>query len=77
MHLQLLSFHFCDAQSSFHALMEKILTEFDREALWTALRLYGLSGRLLTGLKSFYVNIRSCVRKATVGVVFLDNFMFI
>ncbi len=33
-----------------------------REGLWTVLRLYGLGGRLLKGVKSFYVNSRACVR---------------
>ena len=30
--------------------------------LWNVLRLYGLEGRLLKGVKSFYVNSRTCLR---------------
>ncbi len=34
----------------------------DRKGLWTVLRLYGVGGRLLKGVKRSYVNIRACVR---------------
>ncbi len=42
--------------------LEKAYERTDREGLWTVLRLYGLGGRLLKGVKSFYVNSRACVR---------------
>ncbi len=42
--------------------LEKALDRIDREGLWTVLRLYGLGGRLLKGVKSFYVNSKACVR---------------
>ena len=42
--------------------LEKAYDRIDREGLWAVLRMYGLGGRLLQGVKSFYVNSRSCVR---------------
>ncbi len=48
---------------SFWALidLEKAYDRIDREGLWTVLRLYGLGGRLLKAVKSFYVISRACV----------------
>ncbi len=40
--------------------LEKAYDRIDR-GLWTVLRLYGLGGRLLKELKSFYVNSGRCV----------------
>ena len=34
----------------------------NREALWKVLMLYGVSGRLLNGIKSMYVDSEACVR---------------
>ena len=42
--------------------LEKAYDRIDREALWTVLRMYGIGGRLLKGVKSFYRNSRACVR---------------
>ncbi len=42
--------------------LEKAYDRIDRECLWTVLQLYGLGGRLLKGVKSFYMNSRACVR---------------
>ena len=42
--------------------LEKAYDRIDREALWTVLRMYGIGGRLLEGVKSFYRNSRACVR---------------
>src|SRR5215469_9078715 len=42
--------------------LEKAYDRIDRVALWTVMRKYGVNGRLLTALKSFYVNSRSCVK---------------
>ncbi len=42
--------------------LQKAHDRIDREGLWTVLRLYGLGGRLLKRVKSFYVNSRACVR---------------
>ncbi len=42
--------------------LEKAYGRIDREGLWTVLRLYGLGGRLLKGVKSFYKNSKACVR---------------
>ncbi len=41
---------------------EKAYDRIDMEGLWTVLKLYGVGGRLLKGVKSFYVNSRACVR---------------
>ncbi len=48
----------CRAVKSRFNLYDRI----DREGLWTVLRLYGLGGRLLKGVKSFYMKSRACVR---------------
>ena len=34
----------------------------DRDAVWNVLRLYGIGGRLLQGVMSFYVGSKACVR---------------
>ena len=34
----------------------------DRDAMWNVLRLYGIGGRLLRGVKSLYVGSKACVR---------------
>ena len=34
----------------------------DRDAMWNVLRLYGISGRLLRGVKCLYVGSKACVR---------------
>ncbi len=52
--------------------LEKAYDRTDRKGLWTVLRLYGLGGRLLKVMKSFYMNSRACVR---VGNVVSDWFL--
>lgn len=42
--------------------LEKAYDRVDREALWQVLMFYGVGGRLLKAVKSFYVNSRACVR---------------
>ena len=42
--------------------LEKAYDRIDREGLWQMLRLYGLGGRLLRAVKSFYESSRACVR---------------
>ncbi len=42
--------------------LQKAYDIIDRESLWTVLRLYGVGGRLLKGVKSFSVSSRACVR---------------
>src|SRR5215469_2260738 len=42
--------------------LEKAYDRIDREALWRVVRKYGVNGRLITALKSFYVNSRACVK---------------
>ena len=34
----------------------------DREAMWRMLGIYGVGGKLLSAVKSFYVDSRACVR---------------
>ena len=41
---------------------EKAYDRVDRDAMWNVLRLYGIGGRLLRGVKSFYVSSKACVR---------------
>ena len=42
--------------------LEKAYDRVDRNAMWNVLRLYGIGGRLLRGVKSFYVGSKACVR---------------
>lgn len=42
--------------------LEKAYDRIDRDALWVVLEGYGVGGKLLNGVKSFYVNSRACVR---------------
>ena len=41
--------------------LEKACDRIDRDGMWNVLQLYGLGGRLITGVKSFYVNSRVCL----------------
>ena len=41
---------------------EKAYDRVDRDAMWNVLRLYGIGGRLLRGVKSLYVGSKACVR---------------
>ena len=42
--------------------LEKAYDRIDRDAMWKILRIYGVGGRLLVAIQSFYVNSRACVR---------------
>ena len=42
--------------------LEKTYDRVDRNAMWNVLRLYGIGGRLLRGVKSLYVGSKACVR---------------
>ena len=42
--------------------LEKAYDRVDRDALWNVLRLNGIGGRLLQGVKSLYVGSKACVR---------------
>ena len=42
--------------------LEKAYDRVDREALWNVLRVYGVGGQLLEGIKAFYRNASACVR---------------
>ena len=38
------------------------MVRVDRDVMCNVLRLYGIGGRLLRGVKSFYVGSKACVR---------------
>ena len=42
--------------------LEKAYYRVDRDALWKVLRLYGVGGKLLKAVQSFYVGSKECVR---------------
>ena len=42
--------------------LEKAYDRVDRDVMWNVLRLYGIGGRLLQGVKSLYVGSKACVR---------------
>ena len=42
--------------------LEKAYDRIDRKALWQVCRIYGVGGRLLRGVQSFYEDSRACVR---------------
>ena len=42
--------------------LEKAYDRVDRNAMWNVLRLNGIGGRLLRGVKSLYVGSKACVR---------------
>ena len=42
--------------------LEKAYDRVNRKALWQLLRMYDLSGKLLNGIKSMYVDNLACVR---------------
>ena len=42
--------------------LSKQYARVDRDAMWNVLRLYGIGGRLLRGVKSSYVGSKACVR---------------
>ena len=51
--------------------LEKAYDRVDREAMWRMLSIYGVGGKLLSAIKSFYVDSRACVR---VGNKVSDSF---
>ena len=42
--------------------LEKAYDRVNREALWQVLRMYDVGSKLLSGIKSTYVDSSSCVR---------------
>ena len=42
--------------------LEKAYDRVDSDPMWNVLRLYGIGGRLLRGVKSLYVGSKACVR---------------
>ena len=42
--------------------LEKAYDTFERHGMWQMLRVYGVGGKLLKAVQSFYVDSRACVR---------------
>ena len=42
--------------------LEKAYDRIDRDAMWQVMRIYGIGGRVLRGIMSFYEGGRACVR---------------
>ena len=42
--------------------LEKAYDTIDRHGMWQILRVYGVGGKLLKAVQSFYVDSRGCVR---------------
>ena len=42
--------------------LEKVYDRAKREALWQVLKMYDVGGKLLSGIKSMYVDSSACVR---------------
>ncbi|XP_068226745.1 uncharacterized protein [Palaemon carinicauda] len=42
--------------------LEKAYNSVDREGMWNVMMLYGIGGRLLQAVKSFYKDSKACVR---------------
>ena len=42
--------------------LEKAYDRVDRDAMWQVMRIYGIGGRVLRGIMSFYDEGRACVR---------------
>ena len=45
--------------------LEKAYDRVDRDAMWQVLRIYGIGGKVLRGIMSFYEEGRACVRVAS------------
>ena len=56
--------YIANAKNVFWAFMdlEKAYDRIDRKAVWEVLRLYGVGGKLLNAVKSFYEDSKACVR---------------
>ena len=54
--------------------LEKAYDTIDRHGMWQMLRVYGVGGKLLKAVQSFYVDSRQCVRVGNnVSKWFPDN----
>ncbi len=42
--------------------VEKICDRVDREAIWNVLKIYGVGGQLMEGIKAFYREANACVK---------------
>ncbi len=43
-------------------IWKRLITEFDWLAFWKVLRIYGMEGKLLSAMKSFYEAASACVK---------------
>ena len=50
----------------------KAYDRVDRDAMWRVMRIYGIGGRVLKGIMSFYEEGRACVR---VGNMVCESFV--
>ena len=48
--------------------LEKAYDKANREILWQVLRMYDVDGKLVSGIKSMYVDSLACVREKGVKV---------
>ena len=48
--------------------LEKAYKRVNKEALWQVLRMYDVGGKLLSGIKSMYVDSLACVKLKGVRV---------
>ena len=57
-------FYLANGKDVFWAFMDldKAYDTIDRHGLWLMLRVYGVGGKLLKAVQSFYVDTRACVR---------------
>ena len=42
--------------------LEKVYDIVDRDTMWQVIRIYGIGGRVIKGIMSFYDEGRACVR---------------
>ena len=42
--------------------LEKVYNKVNREAWWQVLKMYDVGGKLLSGIKSIYVDSSACVK---------------
>ena len=48
--------------------LENAYDTIDQHGMWQMLRVYGVEGKLLKAVQSFYVHSRACVRVGNDGV---------
>ena len=54
--------------------LEKVYDRVNMEALWQVLRMYNVGGKMLSGIKSMYVDSLACVRvKGCENEIMIDS----